>query len=504
MTAVDGVDLDTRPGPLGRHVPYGVVVTDADWTVLYANAAVHELLPDLEQLVGRRFPELLAPASRIYHETHYAPLVQLQGRIREVSADLRTPDGDRPVLLGSNALREADGSIATIVTALVVVEDRHSYEQELLAARRRAEASEARERQLQQVLTDLATALTTADVAGVLDGFVTDLLGPCTTSLRFDAPADDEWLDEQDREAARARRAALESGAPSAAGPDGVTAVPVPTGTGPSGMLVVRPQDGQRPSGAQLDLLHSVGRQAGQVLERARLHEAKDLMLGMVAHDLRTPLATIGGFAETLQRVLDDAGPTVGDMLERIVSATGRLTRLTDDLLDASVLQLSGLQLEREVRAVAPIVTPLVRGYGLLAGEKDITLRVVDRSDGAEAPVDADRLAQVVDNLVSNALKYTPRGGTVEVELDATPDAVRVAVSDDGPGIPAHEVKLALAPFGVTSNRPTGAESSTGLGLAIAHHLVEEHGGELTVGSNDAGGSTFSFTLPTGPTADPA
>lgn len=502
MSTHDAGDRDATPGPLLRHVPFGVAVTDAGWVVLHANDALHELVPDLGDLVGRRFDELLTPGSRLYHETHYAPLVHLQGRIREVSADVRTGDGGRPVLLGSNAVRDADGAVTRIVTGVVGVDDRHRYEQELLAARRRAERSEARERRLQHALAELATALTTADVAEVLERFVEDLLGPCETQLLFGAPTDDELLD-HGGELARARRAALEHGVLTHDATGGVVVVPVPTGTGPPGALVVRPHDEETPSSSRLELLRSVCQQAGQVLERVRLHEAKDLMLGMVAHDLRTPLATIGGFAETLQRVLGDAEPMVCDMLERIAGATGRLTRLTNDLLDASALQLGHLHLELEVRAVAPVVVPLVTGYQLLAREKDITLRVEDRSDGAEAPVDPDRLAQVVDNLVSNALKYTPRGGSVEVLLDASPDAVRVAVSDDGPGIPAGEVEQALTPFGLTSNRPTGAESSTGLGLAIAHQLVREHGGELTVESVDGGGSTFTFTLPTtGPAAD--
>lgn len=497
MTARDVGVPDTTPGPLGRHVPFGVVVTDADWVVLYANAALHELVPDVDQVVGRRLPDLLTPASRLYHETHYAPLLQLQGRVREVSADVVTADGGRPVLLGSNAVRDVDGSVSSIVTSLVGVEHRHRYEQELLTARRRAEASEARERKLQQVLAELATALTTADVATVLERFSGELLGACESRLLLDPPTDDEWGEDEDLDVRHAHRAALERGVLTSGGPDGLTVVPVPTSTGPSGVLVVRRPDGPGPTLAELDVLRSVGQQAGQVLERARLHEAKDLLLGMVAHDLRTPLATIGGFAETLQRVLVDADPSVGDMLERIRRSTVRLGRLTDDLIDTSALQLGRLQLELEVRAVAQVVVPVVAGYELLARDKRISLAVADRSDDAVAPVDADRLAQVVDNLVSNALKYTPRGGTVEVALDATADTVHVSVTDDGPGIPADELDQALSPFGLTRNRPTGAETSTGLGLAIARHLVEEHGGELTVRSTEGGGSTFSFTLPT-------
>lgn len=488
--------------------PFGYVSTATDWTILRANRTLLDLIGRTEDdVVGRRLPDLLAPGDRIFHETHYAPLVRLQGSVREVAADLVGADGAlHPVLLHSDMVADDGGGDAVILTGVVHVRSRRRYEDELRHQRHRAEASEARERVLREALAALAVALTADDVARVLQDVAADvvagdatvwLLSPGGEALvpvgdggggsTAGVPADGDGI-----EAAALRAVGAVEDAEGHR-----VAVGLRAGGDPLGVLVVdRAEQGPR-SEHEHDLLVSLGQQAGQALERARLYEDKDRMLRMVAHDLRTPLATIGGFAQTLQRFVgEDLQPAAAQSLERIVSTTERLTRLTDDLLDAAVLEVGQFSLDRARVPVGPVVVRAATAHEPLAAEKSIPLHLRDGSAGATAAIDADRLVQVVDNLVSNALKYSPPGRPVTVTVTAEPDHVRVDVADRGPGIPRADLPHLFTAFGRTRNRPTGGESSTGLGLAIAHGIVEAHGGDLGVETSEGEGSTFSFWVP--------
>lgn len=500
-------DLSDDADSLYHQAPFGSVSTRLDWTIFKVNRTLLELLGlAREQLVGRRLPELLAPGDRIYHETHYAPLLHLQGAVKEVAADIVGAGGVlHPVLLSSDVVTDERSGESFIRTGVVDISDRQRFEKELVRERRRAEASEARERTLRQAFAELAAAVTTDDIVEVLGEFATRVVGDGEVAvwllsrdgrtLERTGPASEvttRRVDGSDAEALALRSAEVIED------PDARTlAVPLGAASRVLGVLTVHPADPDTLQPHRRDLLVSLGQQAGQALERGRLYEDKDRMLGMVAHDLRTPLSTIGGFAESLQRFLAaDLEPATAQVLERIVRTTERLARLTDDLLDTAALGLGHLALDRARQPVGPVVIGAAAEHLPLAEEKGVPLRLRDHSEGAQAPVDADRLVQVVDNLVSNALKYSPSGAPVTVTVTAEPERIRVEVADRGPGIDRSELAGLFSAFARTGNRPTGGETSTGLGLTIARGLIDAHGGDLEVDTEVGVGSTFAFWVP--------
>jgi PAS domain S-box-containing protein len=491
-----------------EQAPFGYLHTTLDWTIVEVNQTLLDLvgLPR-EAILGRRFPSLLAVGDRIYHDTHLAPLLTLQGRVKEVALELIGSDERRcPVLLNAAIAPDEHGAPRSIRVGIVDVSDRRHYERELLAARQRAEASEARERALQIVIADLAVAVTTDDVERAVSAFLAET---------FDTGDGTLWLLGHDGRTLHRRVDPL---APVAASPeptaddalhralvartvsdppDGTVIVPLTSGARPIGVVTARRPGTARLTGEQRSLLHSLGSQAGQVLERTQLYESRDWMLGMVAHDLRTPLGTIGGLAETLQRIDDDQLPPAAHaLLGRIVQTSARLTRLTDDLLDASAAATGQLRIEPVPVLLGPLLTTTVEDHRPVAADKGIALDLENDLADTVVSVDVGRFGQIVDNLVSNALKYSPNDSTVTVAARATATTASIAVVDRGPGIEPHELEHLFTPFRRTSNEATAGERSTGLGLAITHHLVTAHGGDITVESAAGLGTTFTVELP--------
>jgi signal transduction histidine kinase len=223
----------------------------------------------------------------------------------------------------------------------------------------------------------------------------------------------------------------------------------------------------------------------------------KDEFIGMISHDLRTPLVSATGFLELLSD--GDAGE-LNDEQRRYVGfvqrATDRLLRQIEDLLVAASLQAGRFALDLDAVALAHIAEEAVEGQRSVAVAKGVGLRLVVEP----APlVQADplRLAQVIDNLLSNAIKFTPKGGTVEVRVLADGDRAVLEVADSGIGIPDSEQSTLFERFFRTSNAVERRIPGTGLGLYIVRSLVQAHGGVITLRSVAGEGSTFRVELPT-------
>jgi PAS domain S-box-containing protein len=499
-----------------EQAPFGYLHTTLDWTVVEVNQTLLDLvgLPR-EAILGRRFPSLLAVGDRIYHDTHLAPLLTLQGRVKEVALELIGSDERRcPVLLNAAIAPDEHGAPRSIRVGIVDVSDRRHYERELLAARQRAEASEARERALQIVIADLAVAVTTEDVERAVAEFLAHTLHTTGGTLWLLGP-DGRTLHRRGAIGDDGPTPTVADGTGSAAVPsdgelhralvartvasldDGTVVVPLTSGARPIGLATAARPDATRLTGEERSLLHSLGSQAGQVIERTQLYESRDWMLGMVAHDLRTPLGTIGGLAQTLQRIGRDELPaTADDLLGRIVQTSARLTRLTDDLLDASAAATGALRIEPAPVRLGPLLTTTVEDHRMVATEKQIELELENHLGDTVVSIDAGRFGQIIDNLVSNALKYSSAGSRVTITADASAANVHIAVVDRGVGIAPHELPHLFTPFRRTSNEATAGERSTGLGLAIAHNLVTAHDGAIAVESAEGLGTTFTVQLP--------
>jgi len=230
-----------------------------------------------------------------------------------------------------------------------------------------------------------------------------------------------------------------------------------------------------------------------------------------VSHELRTPLTSIKGFTETL------LGGAMADedarrrFLTIIDSEATRLMKLVDDLMDLSRLESKAVSMEPAPVRLDELAAEAVSRMRPQAERHRVTLGLRSAAPGnspeqpaVTALADRDRILQVLTNLLDNAIKFTPEGGTVEVAVAGTPSQPAVSVSDTGRGIPPDDLPRVFDRFyRVERSRSRGA-GGTGLGLAIAKHIVEAHGGRITVTSRVNAGSTFTFTLPAATRGGPA
>jgi len=214
-----------------------------------------------------------------------------------------------------------------------------------------------------------------------------------------------------------------------------------------------------------------------------------------VSHELRTPLTSIKGFAETLLEGAMSDEATCRRFLTIIDGEADRLVKLVDDLLALSRLESKGVTLELAQVDLNQLVAQTVDKLRPLAEDSQLLIGH-SGSSGVVVIADADRLEVVLTNLIDNALKYTPPGGRVEVEVLPTDHDVTVTVTDSGRGIPPDDLPHVFERFYRADRSRTRRSGGTGLGLAIAKHIVEAHGGTIAVRSRLDEGTTFLFTLP--------
>jgi len=223
------------------------------------------------------------------------------------------------------------------------------------------------------------------------------------------------------------------------------------------------------------------------------LAQAKDALLNRIAHELRSPLTTILGWVQMLRADATDTQRT-GRGLAGLERNAQLLARLVGDLLDVSRVHVGKLRVRLQPLALAPIVSRALEDAAILASEKRVLLECsVDPVDTVLA--DEHRIEQIVANLVSNALKFTPSNGRVAVRLAQDGQVVRLTVADTGAGIAADFIAHVFEPF-AQADGPEH-QHGLGLGLAIVKHLVEAHHGRISVHSDGPGrGSTFVAEFP--------
>ncbi len=220
-------------------------------------------------------------------------------------------------------------------------------------------------------------------------------------------------------------------------------------------------------------------------------------VINMVVHDLKNPLTvSCEGINVLLRGALGDLNPQQRKIMENSKEAGERLLRLIDNLLDASRLEAGKIRLERSEFEVVPVARKLLEGFQPLAARKGLTLAIEETSPGLKIYADEDRLAQVLVNLVGNAMKFT-REGTVTVGFSDREKETECFVADTGPGIREEKIPFLFEQFSQLGHLSTGtAERGTGLGLSIAKGLVELHGGRIWVQSREGHGTRFIFTIP--------
>jgi PAS domain S-box-containing protein len=399
--------------------PCGFVEFDDDGTILLVNATLATLLGYTPgDLLGRSMDLVLTPGSRVFHQTHFFPLLKMQGKVDELYLSLRSRHGeDVPVL--ANAVRRERAEAVVNDCIVMPMYQRRRYEDELLHAKKAAEK-------------------------------VTIQLGEANRQLAV--------------------------------------------------MLL------------EVEKSHAALQQTETELmaANARLQELdrlKDELLAVTSHDLRSPITTIRMATDIL---LDERRAARVDRhryLETISQATRRMLVLSNDLSDLARINTGELQLEITPVVLSEVARAAVRELAVKAAGKAITMSVDVAGDEPPVAGDYNRLYQVISNLLGNAIKFTPEGGQVHIRVRSAPGEVVLEVQDTGIGIPAGQVAEMFQHFKHASRPGTAGEQGTGLGLTIVRRLVELHGGQITVDSEEGRGSTFTIRLPvagTGVEADRA
>jgi signal transduction histidine kinase len=234
---------------------------------------------------------------------------------------------------------------------------------------------------------------------------------------------------------------------------------------------------------------------------RAAAEEAsqlKDDFLAKLSHELRNPLHAVVGWLQVLRERPDDA-VLRGRAMSAIERNSRSLQRMIEDLLDLARASSGKLELRRAPTTIRTLVASVVETLRPSAAVRGVTLQEASTEDPTVVTGDYDRLAQVVINVVSNAIKFTPDGGHVSVTVERTPGEVVVIVSDTGLGISPEAREQIFEPFRQAGPRLAGPEGGLGLGLSIAKQIVELHGGTIAADSDGLGrGARFTIRLPAG------
>ena len=384
MSAGGGV---AEAGELYDRAACGLLVTDADGTIRVVNDTFCRWTGFArDELVGRRkLQELLTVGARIFHQTHWSPLLQIQGSVAEVKLDVVDAGGEvKPMILNAIA-RPVEGGVRHEIAAFGA-KDRHRYERELLHARRRAEELHSRSMETQRAL--VATQ-------------------------------------------------------------------------------------------AELD----VQRRAAE--DRALFAEQ---MIGIVSHDLRNPLSTIQLSATALKA--HELTPKQRNRVEAILRATALSTRMISDLLDFTQARLGrGLRVDRAEIDPHAVVAQAVEDLRIAYPGRVLVLKT---SGSGTAFVDAHRLAQLLGNLVSNALTHGDPQGAVTIASSLDDRSLTLAVHNAGAPIAAEQMPVLFEPM----TRGGAKGEGLGLGLFIVREIARRHGGDVSARSSAADGTTLEVVVP--------
>lgn len=244
----------------------------------------------------------------------------------------------------------------------------------------------------------------------------------------------------------------------------------------------------------------------GIVLARVRtqlalkeLKQAKDRFLQIASHDLKKPIMLVLDIARQLRLDFQPGSPRTDDdhsSLSFIIETGEYMQGIVEDLLNWGALREGRLRLTTLPTDLGAVVRQAVTRNSVYASSKRINLKMEFTSNIPTIQADDSRIMQVLENLIGNAIKFSPEDKMITVRTFRDGDSLACEVSDQGPGIPDAEREKLFVAYSRLSNRPTGGETSSGLGLAICREMIHLHGGEIGARNNPSGGATFWFTLP--------
>ena len=233
------------------------------------------------------------------------------------------------------------------------------------------------------------------------------------------------------------------------------------------------------------------------------LEATRATLTGLLMHDLRNPLTPIFAHVSMLRKKAAEA-PGVATAVHGIQRAAEALLKMINNLLDVVRIEDDRMPIRIESRDVGPIVRSVAEDYRASAENSGLTLAIEGPAGPTEAPIDESLLRRVVENLVTNAVKHTRRGGRVEIRWGAEQESVRIQVVDSGEGIPPELLPRLFQKYGRIEASQLGTPHDTGLGLVFCRMAVELHGGKIDVASRPGEGSVFTIRLPARPATAPA
>jgi signal transduction histidine kinase len=239
-------------------------------------------------------------------------------------------------------------------------------------------------------------------------------------------------------------------------------------------------------------------RLSAQWLRLQRANGFKNEILGTVAHDLKNPLGVILGRTEMLTELISTSASreSVTAQIDHIRDATRRLTSMVDHLISDAMADAFDITIRREPVDIAALAADVAEANQPSALNKQQTI-TVSAPPNLVTMCDTDRIREAIDNLVSNAIKYSPIGGKIAILVTHEDNHTVIRVTDEGAGLSPEDLGRLFGRFQRLSAKPTAGESSTGLGLSIVKRIIDMHGGEVKANSDGPGkGSTFTITLP--------
>jgi PAS domain S-box-containing protein len=467
--------LEESAEELYQDAPVGYLSTAPDGMILRCNRTFLALSGySAAELVGRRrFYDLLPPGARIYYETHYAPLLEMQHEVREIALEIIRADGRRvPVLVNAQLKRDADGHPALIRITVLDATDRRQYERELLRARADAESRAAAASALQHinegvVLVDDDGKVVVLNRAAVrlFDLSEEDLAGAYLATIV------EGWT-------------AIVPRIPVVSAGEAVNSVVVPLTVDGDNRWVAASGE-LAPDGIVYTLR--------DVTAERRLEEFRDDIVAIVSHELRTPLAGVYGAAQTLaMRGADLSDAARQGLVDMIVEQSGRLSRILEEIVLTQRLDGGDLEFESASFGVLSTVLRVIEASHEWRNARPVRLL---ESDELMAVGDPVLFEQALVNLLDNAMKYTPAGGEIRVWVGRHRSSARVTVADDGPGIEAMDRERIFEKFFRADPAQVTGVAGTGLGLYITREVVRRMQGRVGLLPADRG-ATFFIDLP--------
>ena len=421
-------------------LPVGILSVADTGTIAYANQTMAAMLGrHPRDLVGKHIDLILTVGSKIFYQTHFFPLLRMHGHAQEIFMLLRDVAGEDVGALINAVRHERDGAWV-LDCAVMQVRERRKFEDALLRAKSEAENARAL---AETAAHDLRAANAQLEEQAV------------------ELELSQHQLSEQAAEL-EAQREELQTA---------------------NNSLLDR--------AAELDRLRNVAEDANR---------AKSAFLAAMSHELRTPLNAIGGYVQLLEMgVHGEVTARQRDALERVQRSQRHLLRLINEVLNLARIEAGAvhydirrLDVSELLGAVMPMVEPQM-------GQRGLTAETF-LGDALYVRGDKDKVEQVLLNLLGNAVKFTPAGGTVRVRASASDDrrAVHIMIEDTGIGISPEHLRDVFEPFVQVNTTKAGRAEGTGLGLSISRDLARGMGGDLSATSEPGRGSTFQLTLPAG------